>query len=335
MRMIIPMAGKGTRLRPHTHTTPKPLLMVGGKIMLEEILDTLTSTLEGKIEEISFILGDLDKDVQQNLDQLLSKYKVKTSYFVQDPPLGTGHAIYMAKEKLEGEVLIAYADTIFDADLSGLSALNADGVIWVKEVENPSAYGVVVEKNGYIDKFAEKPKEPVSDKAIIGVYYFKKAEKLRDHLQQLIDSKKTVKGEYQLTDSLESLVGDGYKFVTRSVNYWLDCGNMKSLLDTNAFLLDLKKDKLTVPVLKNSVIIPPVFFGKNAEIRNSVIGPNVSVADDVVIDQSIIQNSIINQHSSLKNIVLKDSIIGRFVSAKGGSKKLNLGDHTEYSILHE
>ncbi len=335
MKMIIPMAGKGTRLRPHTHTTPKPLLMVGGKIMLEEILDTLTSTLEGKIEEISFILGDLDKDIQASLDNLLKKYKVKTSYFVQDPPLGTGHAIYMAKEKLEGEVLVAYADTIFDADLSGLSTLNGDGVIWVKEVENPKAYGVVVEKDGFINQFVEKPQTPVSNKAIIGVYYFKHAEKLRDHLQHLIDSNKTVKGEYQLTDSLESLVADNYRFVSRSVNYWLDCGNMQSLLDTNSFLLNLKKDKLKVQKFENSVIIPPVFFGENVEIRNSVVGPNVSIASNVKIEKCNIENSIINDHSNLKMMMVKDSIVGRFTTVKGKFKKLNLGDHTELSDLGE
>lgn len=335
MKMIIPMAGKGTRLRPHTHTTPKPLLMVGGKIMLEEILDTLTSTLEGKIEEISFILGDLDKDVQSGLDKLISKYGIRTSYFIQDPPLGTGHAIYMAKEKLSGEVLIAYADTIFDADLSGLSNLNSDGIIWVKDVENPSAYGVVTEKKGVIDKFVEKPKEPVSNKAIIGVYYFKEAEKLRAQLDHLIEQKKTVKGEYQLTDALENLVADGYRFTARLVNYWLDCGNAKSLLDTNQFLLDLKKEQLAKPAMIHSIIIPPVYFGNNVEIRNSVIGPYVSIADHVTVDHSIIQNSIVNERSEIKNMVIKDSILGRYVSAKGESKKLNLGDHTEYSILTE
>jgi len=333
MKMIIPMAGKGTRLRPHTHTTPKPLLMVGGKIMLEEILDTLVSTAENQIEEVSFILGDFDRDVQVNLDNLLKKYKAKTSFFIQDPPQGTGHAIFMAEKNLSGEVLVAYADTIFDADLSGLSTLDADGVIWVKEVENPKQYGVVVEENGFITKFVEKPQEPVSNKAIIGVYYFKHAEKLREELETLIRENKTVKGEYQLTDALEALVKKGFRFKARTVKYWLDCGNMQSLLDTNQFLLDLGRHQIQGAKVENSVIIPPVFLSPTATVRNSVVGPYVSVGADSVIEKCVIENSIINEKTKLNLIQAKDSLIGSHVTLHGNFRKLNVGDHTESGTL--
>ncbi|MCK6601341.1 MAG: NTP transferase domain-containing protein [Bacteroidetes bacterium] len=333
MKMIIPMAGKGTRLRPHTHTTPKPLLMVGGKIMLEEILDTLVATADHQIENVSFILGDFNKEVQTSLNQLLGKYKMSTAFFVQDPPLGTGHAIHQAKDNLAGEVLVAYADTIFNADLSGLSDLDADGVIWVKEVENPKQYGVVVEENGFITRFVEKPQEPVSNKAIIGVYYFKQAERLKEELDILIRDKKTVKGEYQLTDALEALVAKGFRFKARTVDYWLDCGNMQSLIDTNQFLLNLGRHETSGALIENSVILPPVYLAPGSIIRNSVIGPFVSVGGNSVLDKCVIENSIVNASSDLKLVQAKESLIGSFVQVHGNFRKLNLGDHTVTTTL--
>lgn len=332
MKMIIPMAGKGTRLRPHTLTTPKPLLPVAGKPMLEEILDTLTQTLSTKIEEIAFILGDFDKDVQTSLTQLLSKYDVKTSFFIQDPPLGTGHAIYQAKSLLQGEVLVAYADTIFDTDLSGLKELDSDGVIWVKKVENPKQYGVVVEKEGYIHQFVEKPQIPVSDLAIIGVYYFKQGENLLTELQYLMDHQITVKGEYQLTDALENLLKKGTKFKTRQVNYWLDCGNPQSLLETNQFLLDLKGSTDHSKEIYQSVINPPVYLGKNVIIRNSIIGPHVSIGDNSAVEQSIISNSIINHSAQIKQIIASQSVIGNQATLTGSISELNIGDYSQYKI---
>lgn len=329
MKMIIPMAGKGTRLRPHTHTTPKPLMMVGGKIMLGEILDTLTSTSDRQVEEIGFILGDFDKEVQANLNNLLSGYHIRSSFYLQDPPLGTGHAIHQAKPLLSGEVLVAYADTIFDADLSGLSDLDADGVIWVKEVENPKAYGVVVEENGIITRFVEKPTEPVSNKAIIGVYYFRKGEELAAELDALIAHNRTVKGEYQLTDALEALVNRGFRFKTRSVRYWLDCGNVQNLLDTNQFLLGMNRHQAPSSQVENSVIIPPVFLAPGSSVRNSVVGPYVSIGNGTSIDRCILSNSIITEHSKLSFVTAKDSIVGRHVSIEGSVRKLNVGDHTD------
>jgi glucose-1-phosphate thymidylyltransferase len=330
MKIIVPMAGRGSRLRPHTLTIPKPLMPVAGKPIVHRLVQDIAKVCGEAIDEIAFIIGDFGTETENQLIEIANDLGAKGSIYHQEEALGTAHAILCAKESLKGNVVVAFADTLFTADFT----LNTedDGIIWVKQIENPSAFGVVkLDEEGTITEFVEKPETFVSDLAIIGIYYFNSGEKLRDELQYLIDNDIREKGEYQLTNALENLKQKGAKFKTGEVNHWMDCGNKNATVDTNQTVLSLQKDNEIEGEYKseNSIIIPPCFIGDNVLLKNTIIGPYVSVGNNSTIESCVIENSIIQNESVVKNANIANSMIGNKVEYNGAKKDLSIGDYTQ------
>jgi glucose-1-phosphate thymidylyltransferase len=329
MKIIIPMAGRGTRLRPHTLTIPKPLLPIAGKAIVQRLVEDIVGVCNEKVEEIAFIIGDFGAQVEKDLLAVAERVGSKGKIYYQDKPLGTAHAILCAKESLTGDVVIAFADTLFKADFK--LDKKHDGVIWVEKVQNPSSYGVIkTDKDGYITDFVEKPTEFVSDLAIIGIYYIKNGEMLRDEMQYLLDNDIKEKGEYQLTNALESMKLKGVKFAPGKITEWLDCGNKDTVVYTNQRYLEYIKDtKLISDSAKivNSVIIPPVYLGENVEIHNAVVGPHVSIGDNSIIKNSVIKNSLVQTNTHIENSNLVDSMIGNHVKYHKKADDVSLGDY--------
>ncbi|MBW7869025.1 MAG: NTP transferase domain-containing protein [Brumimicrobium sp.] len=336
MKIIVPMAGRGSRLRPHTLTVPKPLVPVGGKPIVHRLVEDIAEICSEPIDEIAFVVGDFGEKIEKELIQVAEKLGAKGSIFYQDQPLGTAHAVLCAKEKLEGPVVVAFADTLFKADFK----INPedDGILWVKQIDDPSAFGVVItNENGVIVDFVEKPQEPVSDLAMIGIYYFKEGKELRNELEYLIDNNIIKGGEYQLPDALRRLTEKGKIFRPGKVLEWLDCGNKNVTVIANQRILEFDLDKGKELIddsakINNSIIIPPCFIGKNVMINNSIIGPHVSLGDETSIDNSIITNSIIQADTIIININLKDSMVGNHVHTSGKQQILSIGDYTSIDV---
>lgn len=327
MKLIIPMAGRGTRVRPHSHTTPKPLLPVVGTMIVERIVETFARTLDQKIDEIVFILGpDFSKEIKDTLTAMSKRHDAKATFGVQEVAKGTAHAVACAGDALNGEVIIVFADTIFDTKET-VSVSDADSVIWLKEVEDPSRFGVAVHKDDKITDFVEKPSEPISNLAIIGVYYFKRGEELMKEIQYLLDNNVTGHGdEYQLTDALDRLLKNGNVFKKATVDEWLDCGTLPAWLDTSAEIL--KKENHRFDKYENTTIHPPVYFGDGVQISDSEIGPNVSVEAGTVIKNSTITNSIIQSNAHLEGCKLNRSTVGNYAEAHDADGEIHIGDHS-------
>lgn len=326
------MAGRGSRLRPHTLTTPKPLIPIAGKPIVHRLVEDIAKVSSEKIEEIAFVIGDFGAEVEADLIAIAEKLGAKGTICHQLEPLGTAHSIWMAKEALEGPVVVAYADTLFRADFK--LDMESDGVVWVKQVENPSAFGVVkLDENEVITDFVEKPQEFVSDLAIIGIYFFRDGQKLYKEIEHIIDNNITVGGEYQLTDALETMRAKGDQFTLGKVDEWMDCGNKAVTVDTNSRVLNLdKEDYSTVnpnAVVENSLIIPPCYIGDGVVIKNSKIGPNVSLGNGTKVECSNIDNSLIQENSIIANANLTDSMIGNNAKYYGVSRSISLGDYSE------
>ena len=326
------MAGRGTRLRPHTLTVPKPLIPVAGKPIIQRLVEDLATSYRDAIEEIAFIIGDFGPDVEQQLEKIAESMGARCRIYHQEKALGVGHAIYCAWESLNGQCLIAFADTLFKADFS--FDANEDGIIWTQKVEDPSAFGVVkLDDKGYITEFVEKPVEFVSDLAIVGIYYFREAEKLRSTLHHIITEEIREKNEFQLTTALEHLKNEGVQFATGEIEEWLDCGNKDAILHSNSRMLEFHKEKDLIHPdanLENSVIIPPCYVGPGAIIKNSVIGPSVSVGDNSTVENTVITNTIIQNKSHLRNAVLENSMVGNASRYFGSRDELNLGDFSHF-----
>jgi glucose-1-phosphate thymidylyltransferase len=331
MKIIVPMAGRGSRLRPHTLTIPKPLVPVAGKPIVQRLVEDITKVCGEQVDEIAFIIGDFGDQVEQDLVAVAENLGAKGSIYHQEEALGTAHAILCAKESLKGNVVVAFADTLFRADFTLNS--NAEGIIWVSQIDDPSAFGVVkLNEDNLITDFVEKPTEFVSDLAIIGIYYFKDGEYLKEELQYLIDNNIKDKGEFQLTDALENMKKKGMKFSPGEVKEWLDCGNYKATVYTNQRVLEhIKAEKIIDSTLKNeaSTIIEPCFIGKNVVLKNSTIGPHASIGDNSIVENSSISNTIIQKNSSINNSTLKNSMIGNFVKINNNSQELSVGDYNE------
>jgi glucose-1-phosphate thymidylyltransferase len=329
MNLIIPMAGIGKRLRPHTLTTPKPLIELAGKPIVEHLILELVAQVDQKIENIGFIIGDFGKEVEANLLKIALDNGAHGHIFYQKEALGTAHAILCAKPLLKGPVIIAFADTLFRATFKIDPSM--DGVLWVHKVEDPSAFGVVeLNSEGRIVSFVEKPKSFISDLAMIGIYYFKDCEKLEIELSKLIEENIQNGGEYQLPDALRSLVEKGAYLQPGKVEEWLDCGNYKVTLHTNARWLSYKfKGKLLghKPHGENNRIILPCYIGRNVTLENSIIGPNVSIGEGTEISHSIIKNSIIGKQTQLSGMNLDESMIGNHTSLTRQLEKLSVGDY--------
>ncbi|QSE97488.1 sugar phosphate nucleotidyltransferase [Fulvivirga lutea] len=333
MNIIIPMAGRGTRLRPHTLTTPKPLIPIAGKPIVNRLVEDIVEVCSESVKNIGFIIGrDFGKEIEADLKAIAKSLGAEGHIFYQDDKLGTAHAILCAQELLEGNVIVAFADTLFKADFKLDSS--KDGIIWVQQVDDPSAFGVVKTDEGVITDFVEKPAEFVSDLAIIGIYYFKNGAFLRSELQYLIDNDIKVKGEYQLTNALENMKNKGSNFVPGQVSEWLDCGNKNATVYTNKRYLEFIKDEDLIAKsasIKNSVIIPPVYIGEKAVIENSIIGPHVSLGNKSSIKNSIVQNSIIQTNTNINNSNMKNSMLGNHVTLEGKSDDLSVGDYNTIS----
>ncbi|TMM29917.1 nucleotidyltransferase [Polaribacter aestuariivivens] len=336
MKIIVPMAGIGSRLRPHTLTVPKPLTVIAGKPIVQRLVEDITAVVNQKIDEIAFIIGPTEKgfpiETEQNLLKIAKKLGAKGSVYVQKEALGTAHALYCAKESLSGPCVVAYADTLFKANFK-LDA-NADGAIWVKKVADPSAFGVVKLEDGFIADFVEKPKDFVSDLAIIGIYYFKDGDQVRKEIQYLIDNDLRENNEYQLTNVLETLKQNGAKFVPGTVDAWMDCGKKDPTVDTNKQVLEFEQEAGNNLVsddvlLENSEIIQPCYIGKNVVLKDSKIGPHVSIGDNGVVLNSIISNSLIQSNVSISNANLNKAMIGNHAKYNGKYTSVSIGDYTE------
>ena len=324
MKVIIPLAGFGTRLRPHTYTKPKPLISVAGKPVLGHILDKLTGL---DIEEIIFIVGYLGDQIRE---YVAANYEFPSRYVEQKELKGQAHAIYLVREHVRGPVLILFVDTIFESNLSDLAREASDGVMFVKEVEDARRFGVVTTENGYITQFVEKPSIPISNLAVIGLYYVKDSKMLFECIAELIRKEIQTKGEYYLADALQLMVDKGAKFEVRTVDVWEDCGKPETVLHTNRYLLE--QGGAQEIKTENSVLIPPVYIESTAVIKDSVIGPHVSVAGNVTIVRSSIRDSIIGDGAHVEDANLSQSLVGRDAYVRGVAQRLNVGDSSQVDL---
>lgn len=324
------MAGRGSRLRPHTLTVPKPLVPIAGKTIVQRLVEDITRVCEQEVDEIAFIIGDFGKDVETELVQIAQGLNAKGTIYHQDEALGTAHAIWCAKQALQGPVIVAFADTLFRANFTIDS--DKDGFIWVQKVEDPKAYGVIkMNSDEVITDFIEKPQEFVSDLAIIGIYYFKDGGLLKNEIQHLIENNIREKGEFQLTNALESMKEKGLCFYPKEVDEWLDCGNPVAAVHANKRVLEYApNNELRMNLkLENSKIIEPCFIGENVVLTNCTIGPHVSIGNETQIQNSTISNSIIQNQTVIENATLEDSMIGNHVAYSGGKNRVSIGDYSK------
>ncbi len=322
------MAGMGKRMRPHTLTVPKPLIPVAGKPIVEWLVEDITRTCKEKVDEIAYVIGDFGPAVEQQLIAVAERLGAKGTIHYQEEPLGTAHAILCAESALQGKVIVAFADTLFKAEFK--IDENQDGVIWVNRIDDPRMFGVIkVNDHNVITDFVEKPQTFVSDLAIIGIYYFRDGENLRNELQYLIDNNVREKGEYQLTNALENMKSKGMKFVPGTVDEWLDCGNKDATVYTNQRVLEHhRNDNLIASDVRTSqsVIIPPCFIGANVELINSVVGPHVSIGAGSRIEGSVITNSILQTNTKVRHAVIDNSMIGHSAEYSGRAVNLSISD---------
>ncbi len=328
IKAIIPLAGKGTRLRPHTYSKPKPLLHVAGKPVLGHILDSLKNL---NIDEIIFITGDMEDHIVKYVSK---NYDYKCTYVKQNEMLGDGHAISLAKYNVEEDVIVVFVDTLFVGDIKKdiKNIGDNEGIVWTSKTSDPKRFGIVEIKNDSIVSIEEKPEHPKSDLAVIGLYYFKDAKKMFNYLEKLHENKISSKGEYRLADAMGLMIKDGAKLKSETVDMWLDCGKPETLIETNRYLLE--NGKQTVNHYKNCVINYPVYIENSVFAENSVIGPNVSIARGSKIISSIVSNSIIGEDVIIENTVLDYSLVGNKAEISYTKKKLNVGDSTQILSSH-
>ncbi len=325
MKVILPVAGKGTRLRPHTHTKAKSLVNVAGKTVLEHIIERLQSV---NVEEYIFII---DENGQQIIDFMVQKFPAfKCSYHVQQERLGPAHAVALAAPSVQqgDDLLVVFNDTIFVTDLTAIPTLcnNVDGLIYSKEVEDYQRFGVNVLEGDIIVDMVEKPDTPISRLAQVGLYYLKDGAGFIAAIEATIAAGETVKGEYYLPSVFMRMIGAGLKFKAPEIDAWLDCGKPDTLLETNRFLL--KGRHHIHGEVQDSVLLEPVHLEQGAVIRNSIIGPNVSIAAGSVIENSVISDSIINTNNIVSHLILDHSLLGDSVNLLGSPRQMNIGDHS-------
>jgi glucose-1-phosphate thymidylyltransferase len=324
MKIVIPAAGEGTRLRPHTHTQPKVLLNVAGKPILGHILDPLVRL---KPSKVIFIVSAHSEKIAEFVRR---NYSFKVSFVRQDNPQGLGHAVYMARSEIGDEpVLIILGDTIVNQDLFKKMQTKHDW-LGVKPVKDPQRFGIAEVTNGIVRRLVEKPEHPKGNLALIGLYFIHSTEIFHDCLEEVIRGKITTGGEFQLTDVLQLMIEKGIKFRTVEVKEWYDCGKVEALLETNQKLLELNRNK--VPRLRTSLVIPPAYVSRSAKIESSILGPNVTVLEKAEISNSVVKNSILSEGCWIHNAILENSIIGRNARVTGKIKNLNVGDLSEIGV---
>lgn len=332
MNLIIPMAGRGSRLRPHTLTVPKPLIPIAGVPIVERLVEQLVALAPEKVEKIAFVVGDFGDEVTASLRSMAARFGAEAIVVEQTEPLGTAHAIWCAKELLVGEVVVAFADTLFttptDFELS-----REGGTLFVKEIEDPRQFGVVVlDGDGAIESYAEKPENPVSNLAMIGIYHIVEGKMLAGAIQRLIDEDVRHGGEYQLPDALRDLTEAGARFSPGVVDRWMDCGNAKATVETNSRVLDILGDRAEVHpsvVLEHAVIIPPCTIGEGTIICHSVVGPNVSLGKGCRVDHSVLGDCLISDDAHLTGVHLTQSMVGNHARISRAAEQLSVGDYTE------
>lgn len=326
------MAGMGKRMRPHTLTTPKPLLPIAGKPIVQRLVEDIGKVCSEKIDEVAFITGHFGKDVEKNLIKIATDLGAKGSIYYQEEALGTAHAILCAGEMLEGKVVIAFADTLFKADFKMDDS--QEGIIWVQKVTDPRPFGVVkVNEQNVITDFVEKPEHFVSDLAIIGIYYIKDGANLKKELQYLLDNTIKDKGEFQLTNALENMKNKGVRFTPGKVTEWLDCGNKDSTVYTNQRILEFNKGNGLVSkshTSENSVIIEPCYIGENVKLINSVVGPYVSIGNNTVVEDSVIKNSIVQMFSKIAGANIHNSMCGNYVDLRNSTGEMSISDYSTH-----
>ena len=330
------MAGRGSRLRPHSLTVPKPLIPVAGKPIVHRLVADIAKVLNEDIEEIAFILGDpafFGDDVVTSLQKLATELGAKASIYRQLDPKGTGHAIMCAEPSLSGPAVIAYADTLIKADFN--LDKEADSVIWTKRVDNPEAYGVVnLNEKDEIIELVEKPETFVSDQAVIGIYYFKDVGVLKNELQYVLDNNIINGGEYQINDGIKRMMAEGKIFKTGTVSEWMDCGNKEVTVATNRRMLGFLEEANEILVSntisqENAIIIPPCFIGDGVVLKNCTVGPFTSIGKGTVIEDSTVVNSIIQTNTTIKNATLDNAMIGNHAYFDGQFSNVSIGDYSQ------
>lgn len=329
MKLIIPMAGRGTRVRPHSHVTPKPLLSVRGKSMVERIIETFIRVLPQGLDEGIFVLGpDFGADIRQQLTDICERHDMQAHFAVQDQPLGTAHAVAAATNHLTGEGIVVFADTVFDMD-PGVDLEGVDVIAWVKHVEDPSRFGVAVREGDRVVELVEKPQELISNEALIGIYYVRDLSQLADAIGYLSDNDiRGAGGEFQLTDAFDRMLKADAVFKTATVNEWLDCGTIPALVETTRHLLEKEQDEASPSNLENSIIRKPVYIGPGAQIKNAIVGPYVSVEAGARIENAILQRTIVFANAHVEGVMLDDALVGANAEVRGQPRSINVGDHS-------
>ena len=321
MKVIIPLAGLGTRLRPHTYTKPKPLINVAGKPMLAHILDKFRGL---EVEEYIFIVGYLGEQIEKYVSQ---QYGFKARYVMQHEMLGQAHALWLCRDYVDGPVLMVFGDTYFEADLEEIKSDPPDSIAYVKEVSDPRRFGVaVLDADNYVEKFVEKPSTLENRLAVIGMYYFTDGPALMQACQDLMDKRIQTQGEYFLTDAINLMIPRGQRFVTRRAKEWRDTGKPETVLDTNRYLLENGSDNSSQIDCETSVIIPPVNIHPSAMLEASVVGPYATIGPDCKIIRSIVRDSIIDAGALIEETTMDQSLVGKEAIVKGRYRRFNVGD---------
>lgn len=326
MNVILPVAGLGTRLRPHTYSRPKPLVTLAGQTVLDHVLDRLKAL---DLDRVVFVTGYLGEQIE---DYVRSHYDFDAVFVEQTEPKGQSHAIIEARGHVTGPTLVLFPDMVFEADMEGLVESGVDGAIFVKEVDDPSRFGVVVLEDGKITRLVEKPDTPVSNLAVMGVYYFRDVESLFDAIDRQIDQNIQTKGEYFIADAIQLMVNDGAKFTAPTATVWEDCGTRDALLDTNRYLLQKIDDRVPGDGV---IFIPPVYIDPTASVSQSVVGPYTSIGAGAVIEASIIRDSIVDEGAVVRGAMLERSLVGRNAILNGKAMRVNVGDASELDLVCE
>lgn len=332
IKVVIPMAGYGTRLRPHTWSRPKQLISLAGKSVLSHILDMFTTLPDPKNVEFIFIVGYLGDKIEAYMQEVHPNLKV--NYIVQDEMRGQSHAIYLAKEYLQGPMIMVFADTLIETNLSFLMHTDADVIAWVKPVPDPRRFGVAeIGEDGFVKRLIEKPKEMYNNLAVVGFYYFKESANLISAIEEQMTAEMQLKGEYFLVDAVNIMLQQGARMTTERVDVWLDAGTADAVLETNRYLLNNGHDNSTDVSHRTDVtVIPPVFVHPSADVRTSVIGPYASIGANCVINDSVIRDSILENNSRADDIILERSLIGQNACVQGHPRSFNVGDDSELSL---
>jgi glucose-1-phosphate thymidylyltransferase len=326
VHVIIPAAGFGTRLRPHTWSKPKPLVSVAGKPILGHVLDSIAPL---NPEHVVFVTGYLGDQIREYVED---QYHFSSSFVHQGEMKGQAHAIHLAADHVQGPVLVAFADTIFATDLTVLEQTDADGVIFVKAVDKPQSFGIVELDGNRITRIIEKPSQPPTNLAVTGIYYFRDSARLFAAIDTIMAADKQTKGEFYLTDAIQLMIDDGACIEAATMDLWLDCGRPETLLETNRILLTRMDGHESAPIYTGSVIIPPVVIAPSARIERAVVGPYASVGENVVITDAIVRDVILNRESEIANVMLMNSIVGADTVVHGDFHSVNVGDSSEVNL---